>query len=395
MYLSCSLVNVFNRILDNFSINKDAGASFNIHDQSQVIKLYSSFEVYLAKCESFFLNSNNFTTMNIPRKCIFLRLFFPDHLFDMLYTQYFIRKFINADLLFQCGINGTYSELNATGLTLLVTNSMQAFNMQMNHHNSNKLIHPNLSDKMTDPQSHISLMDQINTSLSSSIIPSITHSKVSLNFTLESSIIQPTVIQSVIDTLPLQTMTVSSSDAFHVTPMKSNATNSAVQPVDAVVEPPPSQLVQLPSVPTAEYEGEPNSNTGISSVSGHSKEAIIVRLSNRIKNLEKNISLMSTYLENLSVRYRIQMEEMQLIFNKTIDHLNNTAIRAAEKVCILCLFCFAFLKLTFFLSGRKATGKYYVAGIGDNSTEREIGKHRSCPFRPVAIHQDSLDVDVN
>lgn len=70
----------------------------------------------------------------------------------------------------------------------------------------------------------------------------------------------------------------------------------------------------------------------LSSSSGQSKEAVIIRLTNRIKHLEKNISLMSTYLEGLSVRYRNQMEEMQLIFNKTIEHLNNTAIRAAEKV---------------------------------------------------------------
>ncbi|KAH0618195.1 hypothetical protein JD844_017196 [Phrynosoma platyrhinos] len=60
------------------------------------------------------------------------------------------------------------------------------------------------------------------------------------------------------------------------------------------------------------------------------KESVFMRLNNRIKALEVNMSLSSRYLEELSQRYRKQMEEMQKAFNKTIIKLQNTS-RVAEK----------------------------------------------------------------
>ncbi|XP_060630338.2 SUN domain-containing ossification factor isoform X1 [Anolis sagrei] len=60
------------------------------------------------------------------------------------------------------------------------------------------------------------------------------------------------------------------------------------------------------------------------------KESVFMRLNNRIKALEVNMSLSSRYLEELSQRYRKQMEEMQKTFNKTIIKLQNTS-RIAEK----------------------------------------------------------------
>uniref|UniRef100_A0A3P9KND5 SUN domain-containing ossification factor n=1 Tax=Oryzias latipes TaxID=8090 RepID=A0A3P9KND5_ORYLA len=59
------------------------------------------------------------------------------------------------------------------------------------------------------------------------------------------------------------------------------------------------------------------------------KESVFMRLNNRIKALEVNMSLSGRYLEQLSQRYRKQMEEMQRAFNKTIIKLQNTA-RIAE-----------------------------------------------------------------
>uniref|UniRef100_UPI00398F5EB2 SUN domain-containing ossification factor isoform X2 n=1 Tax=Pristiophorus japonicus TaxID=55135 RepID=UPI00398F5EB2 len=59
------------------------------------------------------------------------------------------------------------------------------------------------------------------------------------------------------------------------------------------------------------------------------KESVFMRLNNRIKALEMNMSLSSRYLEELSQRYRKQMEEMQKAFNKTIIKLQNTS-RIAE-----------------------------------------------------------------
>ncbi|XP_048395634.1 SUN domain-containing ossification factor isoform X2 [Stegostoma tigrinum] len=61
------------------------------------------------------------------------------------------------------------------------------------------------------------------------------------------------------------------------------------------------------------------------------KESVFMRLNNRIKALEMNMSLSSRYLEELSQRYRKQMEEMQKAFNKTIIKLQNTSRIAEEK----------------------------------------------------------------
>ncbi|XP_035810360.2 SUN domain-containing ossification factor isoform X3 [Amphiprion ocellaris] len=61
------------------------------------------------------------------------------------------------------------------------------------------------------------------------------------------------------------------------------------------------------------------------------KESVFMRLNNRIKALEMNMSLSSRYLEELSQRYRRQMEEMQKAFNKTIIKLQNTSRMAEEQ----------------------------------------------------------------
>ncbi|XP_071983012.1 SUN domain-containing ossification factor isoform X2 [Engystomops pustulosus] len=61
------------------------------------------------------------------------------------------------------------------------------------------------------------------------------------------------------------------------------------------------------------------------------KESVFMRLNNRIKALEVNMSLSSRYLEELSQRYRKQMEEMQRAFNKTILKLQNTSRIAEEQ----------------------------------------------------------------
>uniref|UniRef100_A0A8D0EFY6 SUN domain-containing ossification factor n=1 Tax=Salvator merianae TaxID=96440 RepID=A0A8D0EFY6_SALMN len=61
------------------------------------------------------------------------------------------------------------------------------------------------------------------------------------------------------------------------------------------------------------------------------KESVFMRLNNRIKALEVNMSLSSRYLEELSQRYRKQMEEMQRAFNKTIIKLQNTSHIAEQQ----------------------------------------------------------------
>jgi hypothetical protein len=58
----------------------------------------------------------------------------------------------------------------------------------------------------------------------------------------------------------------------------------------------------------------------------NTKDAMFMRLSNRIRSLELNMSLSGQYLEQLSQHYRKQIDEMQRIFNKTTNSLNNTTV---------------------------------------------------------------------
>lgn len=60
------------------------------------------------------------------------------------------------------------------------------------------------------------------------------------------------------------------------------------------------------------------------------KDSVFMRLSNRIRALEENMSLSSDYLETLSQRYKKQMDEMQRAFNQTTTRLLSTAKTANE-----------------------------------------------------------------
>ncbi|XP_072295353.1 SUN domain-containing ossification factor isoform X1 [Eucyclogobius newberryi] len=77
--------------------------------------------------------------------------------------------------------------------------------------------------------------------------------------------------------------------------------------------------------------GDYNGGNGGAVHGSSQKESVFMRLNNRIKALEMNMSLSSRYLEELSQRYRKQMEEMQRAFNKTIIKLQNTSRIAEEQ----------------------------------------------------------------
>ncbi|XP_050321920.1 SUN domain-containing ossification factor isoform X1 [Bactrocera neohumeralis] len=53
--------------------------------------------------------------------------------------------------------------------------------------------------------------------------------------------------------------------------------------------------------------------------SGPQSESVFIRLSNRIKALERNMSLSGQYLEELSRRYKKQVEELQLTLTQTVQ----------------------------------------------------------------------------
>ncbi|MEE6496094.1 hypothetical protein FKM82_002228 [Ascaphus truei] len=88
---------------------------------------------------------------------------------------------------------------------------------------------------------------------------------------------------------------------------------------------------------TTDFYAELQNSTDLGYTNGNQvhgsnqKESVFMRLNNRIKALEVNMSLSSRYLEELSQRYRKQMEEMQRAFNKTILQLQNTSRLAEEQ----------------------------------------------------------------
>ncbi|XP_076064358.1 uncharacterized protein LOC143038689 isoform X2 [Oratosquilla oratoria] len=102
-------------------------------------------------------------------------------------------------------------------------------------------------------------------------------------------------------------------------------------------EVPESTLLEESTVPqpnTTKSHQQPQAPPQEPKVSQHSasnKESIVVRLSNKIKALESNMSISSAYLEELSRRYKRQMEEMQKQFNATIAALNETSRHAYER----------------------------------------------------------------
>ncbi|XP_076247996.1 uncharacterized protein LOC143187639 isoform X2 [Calliopsis andreniformis] len=61
------------------------------------------------------------------------------------------------------------------------------------------------------------------------------------------------------------------------------------------------------------------------------KESVFLRLSNRIKALERNMSLSGQYLEELSRRYKKQVEEMQRSLERTVSAMNEETRKWEER----------------------------------------------------------------
>ncbi|CAK9832934.1 SUN domain-containing ossification factor [Anthophora retusa] len=61
------------------------------------------------------------------------------------------------------------------------------------------------------------------------------------------------------------------------------------------------------------------------------KESVFLRLSNRIKALERNMSLSGQYLEELSRRYKKQVEEMQKFLERRVSAMNEETRKRDER----------------------------------------------------------------
>jgi hypothetical protein len=75
----------------------------------------------------------------------------------------------------------------------------------------------------------------------------------------------------------------------------------------------------------------PSAQTTPSTARQAQKESVFLRLSNRIKALERNMSLSSQYLEELSKRYKKQVEEIQKLLDKTILSINEESKKVDER----------------------------------------------------------------
>ncbi|XP_032230151.2 SUN domain-containing ossification factor [Nematostella vectensis] len=66
--------------------------------------------------------------------------------------------------------------------------------------------------------------------------------------------------------------------------------------------------------------------------SGAQKESVLMRLTNRIKALETNLTLSTMYMEKLNQKYRKSMEEMQKSFDKKVYLLRNATTKAEAAI---------------------------------------------------------------
>ncbi|RMC08297.1 hypothetical protein DUI87_14538 [Hirundo rustica rustica] len=149
---------------------------------------------------------------------------------------------------------------------------------------------------------------------------------------------------------PESTVDIAASEAVEGKESAPEAQKPAVPPVEAPVPAETKEDEQaaeealmaipvsgVPQRTATDFYAELQNSTELGYANGNlvhgsnQKESVFMRLNNRIKALEVNMSLSSRYLEELSQRYRKQMEEMQKAFNKTIIKLQNTSRIAEEQ----------------------------------------------------------------
>ncbi|XP_077073408.1 SUN domain-containing ossification factor isoform X2 [Siphateles boraxobius] len=130
--------------------------------------------------------------------------------------------------------------------------------------------------------------------------------------------------------IPTPTVSVSTVEETPLTPVSALVDEAALTP-DGLAEARSQELSEEDSSANMEVDGETLGSGEVSAHASSQKESVFMRLNNRIKALETNMSLSGRYLEQLSQRYRKQVEEMQRAFNKTIIKLQNTSRTAEEQ----------------------------------------------------------------
>jgi hypothetical protein len=88
-----------------------------------------------------------------------------------------------------------------------------------------------------------------------------------------------------------------------------------------LIDTPTESTSSTPSQPQQQQKNQP--------------ESVFLRLTNRIKALERNMSLSGQYLEELSKRYKKQVEELQLSFAKTLQTIEAQNRKSSEREQLL------------------------------------------------------------
>lgn len=129
---------------------------------------------------------------------------------------------------------------------------------------------------------------------------------------------------------PTPAVSASTVEESPLAPVSAPVDEAALTP-DGLAEARSQELSEEESSANMEVDGETLGSGEVSAHGSSQKESVFMRLNNRIKALETNMSLSGRYLEQLSQRYRKQVEEMQRAFNKTIIKLQNTSRTAEEQ----------------------------------------------------------------
>ena len=95
---------------------------------------------------------------------------------------------------------------------------------------------------------------------------------------------------------------------------------------EASNEPPSPPASKVTGAPAGSGGGVDSPTTNNGQQSGHKAESVWQKLSHKIKNLERNVSLSGGYLEQLSVQYKKQIEDLQLAVRQSGE-----ALAAASK----------------------------------------------------------------
>ncbi|XP_037031118.1 uncharacterized protein LOC119070751 isoform X2 [Bradysia coprophila] len=109
--------------------------------------------------------------------------------------------------------------------------------------------------------------------------------------------------------------------------VKTDGMNGSWENIDNLLSTPVPEIAEV-------HAYEENVNGALTSHQPGQKvhsESVFLRLSNRIKALERNMSLSGQYLEELSRRYKKQVEELQLAFARSLNIAEEQAKRNFER----------------------------------------------------------------